>query len=199
MIKELKDRFRGFFPVVFDIETAGFNAQTDAVLEIAAITFKMNKDSTLSPNKKIARNIFPFEGSNIEESALKFLKLDNPFSEKREALYEVDAIKEIYSLIRSEQKANECQRSILVAHNAAFDQSFINAINIRHNLKRTPLHPFSTFDTVSLAGLVYGETVLSKACEASGIDYNKGKAHNALYDAEVTSQLFCNIVNKFNI
>ena len=199
MIKKLKDRFRGFFPVVFDIETAGFNPQTDAVLEIAAITFKMNTDGTLFPDKKIARNILPFVGSNIEESALKFLNLDNPFSEKREALHEADAIKEIYGLIRSEQKANECQRSILVAHNAAFDQSFINAINIRQNLKRTPLHPFSTFDTVSLAGLVYGETVLSKACEASRIDYDKDKAHSALYDAEVTSLLFCNIVNKFKI
>jgi len=31
-----KKRFRGYYPVVVDVETGGFNAETDALLEIAA-------------------------------------------------------------------------------------------------------------------------------------------------------------------
>ena len=34
----LKHRFRGYLPVVIDVETAGLNAKTDALLELAAIT-----------------------------------------------------------------------------------------------------------------------------------------------------------------
>ena len=35
--KLVSNRFRGFLPVVVDVETAGFNSETDALLEIAAI------------------------------------------------------------------------------------------------------------------------------------------------------------------
>ena len=34
----IKNRFRGYLPVIIDVETAGLNAQTDALLELAAIT-----------------------------------------------------------------------------------------------------------------------------------------------------------------
>lgn len=47
----LKHRFRGYFPVIIDVETAGFNAKTDALLELAAITVKMNEDGLLVPIK----------------------------------------------------------------------------------------------------------------------------------------------------
>ena len=33
----LKHRFRGYLPVVIDVETAGLNAKTDALLELAAL------------------------------------------------------------------------------------------------------------------------------------------------------------------
>ena len=32
----MRDRFRGFLPVIVDVETGGFNATTDALLEVAA-------------------------------------------------------------------------------------------------------------------------------------------------------------------
>ena len=37
---QLKNRFRGYFPVIIDVETAGFDAKKDALLELAAITLK---------------------------------------------------------------------------------------------------------------------------------------------------------------
>ncbi len=39
---QLKNRFRGYFPVIIDVETAGFDAKKDALLELAAITLKMD-------------------------------------------------------------------------------------------------------------------------------------------------------------
>ena len=33
----IAQRFRGFLPVVVDVETGGFNEQTDALLQIAAV------------------------------------------------------------------------------------------------------------------------------------------------------------------
>ena len=38
--------------------------------------------------------------------------------------------------------------------------------------KRNPFHPFSTFDTVTLAGMAFGQTVLARACEMAKIEFN---------------------------
>ena len=68
----------------------------------------------------------------------------------------------------------------------------------RTNIKRNPFHLFSTFDTATLGGLVLGQTVLAKACESAGIEFENANAHSALYDAEKTAELFCYIVNRFH-
>jgi ribonuclease T len=93
-------------------------------------------------------------------------------------------------------RANECQRAVLVGHNAAFDLGFLNAAVRRVGHKRNPFHPFSCFDTASLAGLLYGQTVLSKAVIAAGYSFDSKEAHSAVYDAERTALLFCRIVNR---
>ena len=99
--------------------------------------------------------------------------------------------------IRKHQKEADCQRSVIVAHNAAFDQSFVNAAITRHDIKRTPFHPFVSFDTTSLAALALGQTVLIKACQAANIAFDQAEAHSALYDTERTAELFCFIVNRY--
>ena len=60
------ERFRGFMPVIIDVETGGFNAQTDALLEVAAVTLDMDDEGILSPAKTYSFNTKPFEGANIE-------------------------------------------------------------------------------------------------------------------------------------
>ncbi len=189
-------RFRGFFPVVIDVETAGFNNNTDALLEIAATTLKMDENGVLSLDQTVHFHIEPFEGANIEAAAIEFNGID-PFSPLRGAVPEADAIKEICKAVRKAQKAAGCQRSVVVAHNAAFDHGFLNAAIERNNIKRTPFHPFVSFDTTSLAGLALGQTVLAKACRAAGIDFDNSQAHSALYDTERTAELYCYIVNKW--
>ncbi|UTZ38010.1 ribonuclease T [Vibrio campbellii] len=193
----LKKRFRGYFPVVVDVETAGFNAQTDALLEICAVTLSMDENGDLHPASTIHFHIEPFEGANLEKEALEFNGIRDPFSPLRGAVSEQEALKEIYKLIRKEQKAADCSRAIMVAHNAAFDLSFVAAANERCKLKRVPFHPFSTFDTATLSGLAYGQTVLAKACKAAGMEFDNREAHSALYDTQQTAELFCGIVNKW--
>lgn len=192
----LKDRFRGYFPVIVDVETAGFNAQTDALLEVAAITTKMDADGFLTPDKTFHYHVVPFEGANLEKAALEFNGID-PWCALRGALDETEVMKDLCKQIRKEQKNADCQRSVMVAHNAAFDLGFINAAIERSKIKRTPFHPFVSFDTTTLSGLALGQTVLVKACHAANISFNQSEAHSALYDTQKTAELYCYIVNKW--
>ena len=192
----LKDRFRGYFPVVIDVETAGFNANSDALLEIAAVTLRMDENGDLVPDQTIHHHVNPFEGANLEQAALDFNGID-PHCPLRGALDETEVMKDICKKVRKLQKDADCQRSVIVAHNATFDQSFVNAAIERSSIKRTPFHPFVSFDTTTLAGLAVGQTVLVKACREAGIAFDQSEAHSALYDAERTAELFCFIVNRY--
>ncbi|UAA40827.1 ribonuclease T [Paraneptunicella aestuarii] len=194
---QLCNRFRGYYPVVIDVETAGFNALQDALLEVAAVTLKMDENGQLHMDKTFHYHVLPFHGANLEQSALDFNGID-PYCALRGAISEQDAITDLCKHIRKGQKQANCQRSVIVAHNAAFDQSFINAAIDRVELKRSPFHPFVSFDTTSLAGLAFGQTVLAKACKAAGMDFDQKEAHSAIYDAQKTAQLFCTIVNKWH-
>ena len=190
-------RFRGYFPVVIDVETAGFNAKTDALLEIAATTLSLNEDSGFfALDETIHFHIEPFEGANIEKAALEFTGID-PHNPLRGAVQEEFALKEIFKLVRKKMKLAGCQRAIIVAHNAAFDLGFLNAAVERSHIKRSPFHPFVSFDTTTLSGLALGHTVLAKACQIANIEFNNNEAHSALYDTEKTAELFCYIVNKW--
>lgn len=192
----LKQRFRKFLPVVVDVETGGFKAATDAILEIAAVTLVMDGDGLLQADQTIFHRVVPFDGANIDPAALEFTGID-PDDPERGAISEREAFRDVFKLVRKSVKAHGCNRAILVGHNAHFDNGFVNAASERHNLKRNPFHPFSSFDTASLAGLAYGQTVLSRACEEAGIEFDDGAAHSARYDAEKTAELFCRIVNRW--
>ena len=191
----LCDRFRGFYPVVIDVETAGFNAKTDALLEIAAITLKMDEQGWLMPDTTLHFHVEPFVGANLQPEALAFNGID-PNDPDRGAVSEYEALHEIFKVVRKGIKASGCNRAIMVAHNANFDHSFIMTAE-RASLKRNPFHPFATFDTAALAGLALGQTVLSKACQTAGMDFDSTQAHSALYDTERTAVLFCEIVNRW--
>ncbi|MFC3093204.1 ribonuclease T [Alteromonas sediminis] len=195
-VQQLNQRFRGYFPVIIDVETAGFNASTDALLEIAAVTVHMDEDGIIAPADTFHHHITPFDGANIEQAALDFNGIDIHCA-LRGAISESEAMKNLCKSIRKAQKAADCQRSVIVAHNAAFDQGFVNAAIERSSIKRTPFHPFVSFDTTSLAALALGQTVLVKACQAAQIPFDQKEAHSALYDAKKTAELFCFMVNRY--
>ncbi len=192
----IAERFRGFLPVVVDVETGGFDADTDALLEIAAVILKMDNDGIMYVAETHSCHVEPFPDANMDPKALAFTGID-PHHPFREALPEKQALQHISEPIRKAVKASGCNRAILVGHNAFFDLGFINAAVKRSGYKRNPFHPFSTFDTVSLSGLMYGQTVLAKAAASAGIKWDNGEAHSAIYDAEKTAELFCTIVNQW--
>lgn len=192
----LGERFRGFLPVVVDLETGGFNCQTDALLEVAMVIPDMDEDGTLYVRESLHAHIVPFEGANLEPAALEFTGID-PYHPLRMAETEQDALPRMFKPIRDAIKHHGCNRAILVGHNAHFDLGFLNKAIERTQIKRSPFHPFSCFDTATLSGLAYGQTVLARACDAAGLNFDQKEAHSARYDADLTAQLFCEIVNRW--
>lgn len=194
--RTINKRFRGFLPVVVDVETGGFDCHKHALLEIAAVIPRMDEDGWLYPTEPISTHVIPFEGAELNPKAMEVngIKVDSPL---RAARPEPEALNLIFKPIRAALHDSGCQRAILVGHNAHFDLSFVRATAERCNYKRNPFHPFSCFDTVSFGGLAVGQTVLSRAVEAAGLDWNAADAHSAVYDTERTAALFCRIVNRW--
>lgn len=198
IVKPMGGRFRGFLPVVIDMETGGFNHHTDALLEVAAVTLRMDEDGMLAPHKTYGWHVNPFEGANMEPASLEVNGIDPnlPFRQAI-AVDEKKCLDELFSIVRKEMKLNNCKRAILVGHNAAFDLNFLNATVARIDKKRNPFHPFSTFDTVTLAAMAYRQTVLARSVKAAGFPWDANEAHSAVYDTEKTADLFCNIMNQW--
>lgn len=192
----LEKRFRGYLPVVIDVETAGFNPKKNALLEIAAVIVELNAEGNLVATERYAAHIIPFKNSELDPAALKFTGID-PYHPFRMAIEEKAALELIFKPIKEAIKRNKCTKAILVGHNPAFDIAFVNAAAHRSQLKKNPFHPFSTFDTATLGGLAYQQTVLARAAQAAGLHWESDKAHSALYDAEKTAELFCMIINRW--
>lgn len=194
---EIKNRFRGFLPVVVDVETGGFDNQKDALLEVAAIIIKQDSEGFLYGDQVNTVYVEPFEGANIDPKSLEItgIDLDHPL---RQSMSENQALGKIFSPIRKALKETECNRAILVGHNAHFDLGFINSASNRAGIKRNPFHPFSCLDTVTLSALAYGQTVLARAIKEAEISWDNERAHSAMYDTEKTSELFCKIHNKWH-
>ena len=195
-VHKYAERFRGFLPVVVDIESGGFDCDKHALLEIAAVIVRMDEHGFVRPDPVVSTHVNPFPGSLLDPKSMEITGIDvtHPF---RAAVDEREALDIIFQPIRRALREFNCQRAILVGHNAAFDISFLNAAVRRTNHKRNPFHQFSCFDTATLAGLAYGQTVLSRAVQAAGFEWNASEAHSAVYDAERTSLLFCDIVNRW--
>jgi ribonuclease T len=191
----IASRFRGFLPVVVDVETAGFDPQSHALLEIAAIVIQMDAQGVLQPGPTLACHVIPFANAVLDPQALAFNGID-PHHPFRQAVAESEALKQILNPVRKAVKTTACNRAILVGHNAHFDLGFLKAAVARTGFKRNPFHAFSVFDTVSLAGLFFGQTVLAKAARAAGLGWDDDQAHSAIYDAEQTARLFCHILNQ---
>ena len=191
----MSQRFRGYLPVVVDVETGGFNEITDALLQIAAVIVDIDEAGQLFCSETVSCHVTPFAGANLDPKSMEIngIDVDHPF---RLALDEKQALPKIFKPVRTAIKHHQCNKAILVGHNAHFDLKFINATAARAGIKRNPFHPFSTFDTVSLSGLVYGQTVLARSVKSAGLEWDPSEAHSAIYDAEMTAALFCKIVNE---
>jgi len=192
----MADRFRGFLPVVVDVETGGFNAKTDALLEIAAVLLTFDDQGKLRRDETIRYHVKPFDGANMDPASLAVNGID-PNHPLRPAIDERDALQRVFREVRRAIREANCTRAILVGHNSAFDLAFLNEAIERSAMKRNPFHPFSSFDTATLCGVAFGQTVLSRAVKAAGLEFDEESAHSAAYDAEITADVFCEVVNRF--
>ncbi len=191
----LKDRFRGFLPVVVDVETSGVDPCQNALIEMCVVTLELNENYNFVPKTTYFETILPFKDAVLDPVSLEFAKTPDPFYPLRFAVEEKIALKRLFKPIKEDLKKYQCNRAVLVGHNAWFDLLFIKEAVKRCSLQM-PFHPFTCFDTATLAGFVYGQTVLSKAMQAAKIEFDINEAHSAIYDAEKTAELFCKIVNK---
>lgn len=192
----MAERFRGFLPVVVDVETGGFDSQRHALLEIAVAPIELDAGGWFVPGEISSAHVEPFPGAEIDPRSLEVtgIRLDCLL---RGALPEREALDQVFAPVRAAARRHGCQRAILVGHNAHFDLGFLNAAVARTGHKRNPFHPFSTFDTVTLAGMAYGQTVLSRAVQAAGLAWDGDQAHSAVYDVDRTTALFCAILNRW--
>ena len=191
-------RFRGYLPVVVDVETGGFNARTDALLEIAAVLIDLDDKGFLYRQRTLSAHVKPFEGANLDPASLEVNGID-PYHPLRIALPEKEALERIFKEVRRTVSEQGCTRAILVGHNASFDLGFVNAAVLRADIKRNPFHPFSSLDTVTLGAMAYGQTVLSRAAQAASLSWDTSEAHSAVYDAEKTADLFCTVINRWQL
>ncbi len=192
----MANRFRGFLPVVVDVETGGFNCKTDALLEVAAVLLEMDDEGLITRGETIRYHVKPFEGANLEPASLAVNGID-PHHPLRPAIDERDALQRVFREVRRAVRENRCSRAVLVGHNAHFDLGFMNEAVERSSIKRNPFHPFSCFDTATACGIAFGQTVLARAVIAAGLDWDESQAHSASYDAEVTADVFCEVVNRY--
>lgn len=197
-LKLMARRFRGFYPVVVDVETGGFDEKKDALLEIGAVTLKIDENGKMETNNNFHCHINPFKGANMEPASLEVNGIDPHHPFRIAAAVEEEAgVRDLFRFIQKEMKQHKCKRAIMIGHNTTLDHNFIFAAAERNKISRNPFHPFSTFDTVSLGGLAYGQTVLSRAAQAAGLTWDSNEAHSALYDASQTAELFCIIANRW--
>ncbi len=192
----MASRFRGFLPVVIDVETGGFNCRTDALLEVAAVLLDMDDEGLLQRGETIRYHVKPFEGANLEPASLAVNGID-PHHPLRPAIDERDALQRVFREVRRAVRENRCSRAVLVGHNAHFDLGFMNEAVERSSIKRNPFHPFSCFDTATACGIAFGQTVLARAVIAAGLEWDETQAHSASYDAEMTAEVFCEVVNRY--
>lgn len=193
--RTIEQRFRGFLPVVVDIETSGVNPEQNALLEMCAVFVEMDMNGIFHTTEHIYEHILPFEGARLDAESLEFNNID-PYQPLRFAISEAEALENIFKIVQKKIRIHNCSRAVLVGHNAWFDLLFLKAATKRSDLK-SPFHSFTCFDTATLSGLVYKQTVLSKALDVAGIEFDGKEAHSAIYDAKKTAELFCCILNEW--
>jgi len=187
-------RFRGFLPVIIDVETGGLDHTTDALLEIAMVFVTMNEEGFLEVGETYHEHVEPFEGARLdpESLALNGIDPDHPF---RFAVDEKIALENLFVPVKEHLARMGCSRAVLVGHNAWFDLFFMKSAIARAGINKHPFHGFTTFDTATMGAMVFGETVLARIADAAGLRFDRNKAHSAIYDAEMTARLFCIMIN----
>lgn len=166
--QDLDSRF-----VVFDIETTGFSAVNDRIIEIGAVKV---------------------EGGRIVDRYSTFVNPERPIP------FEIEKLTGIHDGMVEDAEVIEdvlpkfmefCQDCIMVAHNAEFDMSFIRENCRRQGIERK----FTVVDTLAMARSMLPDLKnykLDTVVEAVGGSLENH--HRAVEDAESTADIFVKFV-----
>lgn len=159
--------------VVFDIETTGFSAVNDRIIEIGAVKV---------------------EGGRIVDRYSTFVNPERPIP------FEIEKLTGIHDGMVEDAEVIEdvlpkfmefCQDCIMVAHNAEFDMSFIRENCRRQGIERK----FTVVDTLAMARSMLPDLKnykLDTVVEAVGGSLENH--HRAVEDAESTADIFVKFV-----
>ena len=192
---QIKHRFRGFLPVIVDIETSGIDPQKNAILEMCVVLLDLDEFGRFVIKETYFEHILPFADAVMDAESLAFTQID-PYQPLRFAIDEKLALERLFLPVQQAVKQTRCSRAVLVGHNAWFDLLFLKEA-VKRTAVEFPFHAFTCFDTATLAGMCYGQTVLAKAAKEAGIAFDQNEAHSAIYDAQKTAELFCAIANSW--
>ena len=159
--------------VIIDIETTGFSAVYDSIIEISALKIKSGEiegqfSSLVKPNKKISSFISNLTGITQE--------MVNNAPGKKEVLKNFCNFLEFYPI---------------VGHNVKFDLGFINN-NLKEIYNKTLVNNFS--DTLYFARKIYKDLPSHKLSEiAKHLNFDTKGAHRALFDCFLTFRIIHNM------
>ncbi len=161
--------------ICFDIETTGLSPKTEKITEIGAVKIKngevVDRFSTfVNPEKPIPAKIVELTG--ITDEMVKG------------APSQSDAVKAFLDF---------CEGSILVAHNAPFDTSFIRVACNNMGVS----YDYTSLDTVAICRAILPDI---KNCKldtvASYLRLGSFNHHRAVDDAEILSKIFISLCNR---
>lgn len=164
--------------IVLDTETTGFEpADGHRIVEIGCVELVEHLPTGktyrcyLNPERAV-----PVDSQRIHGLSDEFLADKPKFS---------DVVDELLEFIGD---------AVLVIHNASFDLKFVNSE--LHRIGRAPIPYARAVDTIEIAkskipGARYS---LDELCKRFGIDLTARTKHGALLDAELTSQVYLELI-----
>lgn len=163
--------------IVFDTETTGLDPATDRVVEIGCIELFHH----IPTGKSFHKYLNPERAMSAE--AARVHGLDDAFLRDKPKFAEV--VDEFLEFIGDAH---------LIAHNATFDMSFINAELAR--MGRPPLGGERTIDTLMLARQKFPGSPASLDALMSRFQVDAGRRtlHGALLDAELLSEVYIELI-----
>ena len=159
--------------VVFDIETTGFSAENDRIIEIGAVRVEKGEITDRFSAFVNPRTPIPFEIEKLTGISDEMVMEEPPIEEVLPRFLEF------------------CEGAVMVAHNAGFDMSFI-----RKNSERQGLPcEFTVVDTVALARVLLPQLSRYKLdTVAKALNVSLENHHRAVDDAGCTAEIFVKFV-----
>jgi DNA polymerase-3 subunit epsilon len=164
--------------IIFDTETTGLDAREDRVIEIGGVEL-VNRFPT-------GRSFHVFinpQGRDVHPEAQAVHGISNADLADKPAFPEI-----------ADKFLEFVDGAKLVAHNAGFDMSFINAELAR--LGAPAIGPERVVDTLALAKRKHpmGPNSLDALCRRYGIDNSRRTKHGALLDSELLAEVYIELI-----